>query len=245
MFGCRSIHGPSVLLPPPVGYEYAPAPWKAACLAQQPRELARNPHPRSAFTFREDVAGGTCRCSSSCTTQASRGSRHRHHAGSGDFGAICVTPRAPGALACETWLVVDAANPRWWAYVRLPEYHFDEELAVNEVSRLDHEAALATLRWLKQPGRNARPASGRTPQLASPLHPHMRAKSAARWAPHDLEPMPGRCTYPDFAALLRAIGPVLERRLAKSPCSTGSAALLSSVSTGDVFGCDWSLPRDS
>ena len=117
-----------------------------------------------------------------------------------------------GALACETWLVEDAAG-RAAGYFRLPEYHFGEELAVNEVSRLDHDAALAVLGWLKQaaaergrPGvRLNLPASCTLMRLAHSLGAHELGTYA--WQVH----------VPDFAALLRAIGPVLERRLAASP----------------------------
>ncbi len=116
-----------------------------------------------------------------------------------------------GALACETWLVEDAAGHAA-GYFRLPEYHFGEELAVNEVSRLEHDAALAVLRWLKQaaaersrPGvRLNLPASCILMRLAHSLGAHELGTYA--WQVH----------VPDFAALLRAIGPVLERRLAAS-----------------------------
>lgn len=103
-----------------------------------------------------------------------------------------------GALACETWLVEDAAG-RAAGYFRLPEYHFGEELAVNEVSRLEHDAALAVLRWLKQaaaergrPGvRLNLPASCTLMRLAHSLGAHELGTYA--WQVH----------VPDFAALLR------------------------------------------
>jgi hypothetical protein len=125
-----------------------------------------------------------------------------------------------GALACETWLVLDASQ-RAVGYVRLPEFHFDAELAVNEVSRLDHEPALATLRWLKQlaaergkPGvRLNLPASCSLVGLARSL------------GGHDLGTYAWQVHLPDLAALLHTIGPVLERRLARSPFAGLSRSL--------------------
>lgn len=119
---------------------------------------------------------------------------------------------AGSALRCETWLVFDA-NGDAAGYFRLPDFHFDEELAVNEVSRLSADAALAVLHWLKQataergkPGiRLNLPAGCTLMQVARSLGAHELGTYA--WQVH----------VPDLAALLRAIGPVLEQRLAASP----------------------------
>jgi hypothetical protein len=119
---------------------------------------------------------------------------------------------AGSALRCETWLVEDESG-RAAGYFRLPDFHFDEELAVNEVSRLDWDAALAVLHQLKQlaaergkPGiRLNLPAGCTLMQAARTLG--ARDLGAYAWQVH----------VPDLAALLRAIGPVLEQRLAASP----------------------------
>jgi predicted N-acetyltransferase YhbS len=58
---------------------------------------------------------------------------------------------AGSALRCETWLVEDAAGDVV-GYFRLPDFHFDEELAVNEVSRLS-----GTRRWPCCTGSSRRP----------------------------------------------------------------------------------------
>lgn len=119
---------------------------------------------------------------------------------------------AGSALRCETWLVEDVFGDAV-GYFRLPDLHFDEELAVNEVSRLDWDAALAVLHWLKQaacergkPGiRLNLPAGCTLMQVARSLDAHDLGTYA--WQVH----------VPDLAALLRAIGPTLEQRLTVSP----------------------------
>jgi hypothetical protein len=117
-----------------------------------------------------------------------------------------------GALACETWLVLDASQ-RAVGYVRLPEFHFDAELAVNEVSRLDHEPALAVLRWLKQLA-SARGKPGVRLNLPASCSLIRLARSLGG---HDLGTYAWQVNLPDIPAFLNAIGPVLERRLAASP----------------------------
>lgn len=115
------------------------------------------------------------------------------------------------ALRCETWLVSDPAGQAV-GYFRLPDFHFDEELAVNEVSQLSGDAALAVLHGLKQvaaergkPGiRLNLPAGCALMQLA-------RSVGA-----HDLGTYAWQVYVPDLAGLLRVIGPVLEQRLAAS-----------------------------
>ena len=119
---------------------------------------------------------------------------------------------AGSALRCETWLVEDESG-RAAGYFRLPDFHFDEELAVNEVSQLSGDVALAVLYWLKQaaverdkPGiRLNLPAGCTLMQLAHSL------------GAHDLGTYAWQVHVPDLAAILRAIGPALEQRLAASP----------------------------
>lgn len=125
-----------------------------------------------------------------------------------------------GALACENWLVEDATG-RAMGYFRLPEYHFGEELVVNEVSRLDHDTALAVLRWLKQTA-----AERKKPGIRLNLPPSCTLMRLAHsLGVHDLGTYAWQVHIPDFAALLRAIGPVLERRLVESPFARLSRSL--------------------
>lgn len=117
-----------------------------------------------------------------------------------------------GALACETWLVLDASGAAA-GYIRLPVYHFDEELTVNEVSRLDHAPALTTLHWLKQlAGERGKPGVRLNVPAGCTL-----VRLARSLGGHDLGTYAWQVHLPDIAAFLNAIGPVLERRLAASP----------------------------
>jgi predicted N-acetyltransferase YhbS len=112
----------------------------------------------------------------------------------------------------DTWLIQDA-HGRVSGYLCVPKHHFGEELVVNEVSRLGFDAALAALDYLKtlaverdRPGiRLNLPADCTLMQLARSLDAHDLGTYA--WQIH----------VPDTAALLRALTPVLERRVAGSP----------------------------
>jgi len=113
---------------------------------------------------------------------------------------------------CENWVIQDA-DGQIVGYLRLPEHHFGEELVVGEVSRLGFDAALAALHHLKmwaverdKPGiRLNLPANCTLMRLARSLGAHDMGTYA--WQIH----------VPDVAALLRALTPVLERRIAGSP----------------------------
>ena len=97
-------------------------------------------------------------------------------------------------------------------YVCIAHHGFGEELNVNEVSRLSYDAALATLQHAKKlsikrekPGIRLNLALGCTlSQVALSLGGH--DGGAYAWQIH----------IPDVAALLRALAPVLERRIAAS-----------------------------
>jgi hypothetical protein len=119
---------------------------------------------------------------------------------------------AGSALRCETWLVEDVFGDAA-GYFRLPDFHFDEELAVNEVSRLSGDAALAVLHWLRQAA-----ADRGKPGIRLNLPAGCTLMQAARsLGAHDLGTYAWQVHVPDLAALLRAMGPVLEQRLAASP----------------------------
>jgi predicted N-acetyltransferase YhbS len=112
----------------------------------------------------------------------------------------------------DTW-IVQGAGGQIAGYVCVPKHHFGKELVVSEVSRLGFDAALATLDHLKtlalerdKPGiRLNLPASCTLMQLARSL------------GAHDLGTYAWQIHVPDFAVLLRALAPVLERRIAGSP----------------------------
>jgi GNAT superfamily N-acetyltransferase len=113
---------------------------------------------------------------------------------------------------CENWLVQNT-DGQIAGYVRLPKYHFGEELVVSEVSRLGFDAALATLDHVKtlvterdKPGiRLNLPAGCTLMRLARSL------------GAYDIGTYAWQIHVPDMAALLRALKPVLERRVAGSP----------------------------
>jgi len=113
---------------------------------------------------------------------------------------------------CDNWLIQNA-DGQIVGYVRLPEHHFGQELVVSEVSRLGFDAALATLQHLKalvverdKPGiRLNLPADCTLMRLARSL------------GAHDLGTYAWQIHVPDLNALLRALAPVLERRIAASP----------------------------
>ena len=112
----------------------------------------------------------------------------------------------------EIWMIQNAET-KVVGYVCVPMHHFGEELVASEVSWVGYEAAMATLHHLKaltvernKPGiRFNLPANCTLMQLARSLD----AYDMGTWA--------WQIHVPDFAALLRALTPVLERRVAESP----------------------------
>ena len=112
----------------------------------------------------------------------------------------------------DRWIAQDA-DGRIAGYLFVPRHHFGQELVASEVSRLGFDAALAALDHLKElaierekPGiRLNLPAGCTLMRLARSLGAHDMGTYA--WQIH----------VPDRAALLRALAPVLERRIARSP----------------------------
>lgn len=122
-----------------------------------------------------------------------------------------LTRSADTEMEREIWILQDGVG-ELAGYVCAPKFHFGEELTVNEVSRLGFDGALATLHHLKtlarerdQPGlRLTLPAGCTLMRLARSL------------GAHDLGTYAWQIHLPDVAALLRALTPVLERRVAAS-----------------------------
>jgi len=120
---------------------------------------------------------------------------------------------AQGTETAGQYWIVQRDGGSEVGYVALPQQHFGEELAVSEVSRLGFEAALATLRQLERwaverdkPGiRLNLPAGCALMRVARSL------------GAHDLGTYAWQIHVPDMVALLRALTPVLERRIAESP----------------------------
>ena len=110
-----------------------------------------------------------------------------------------------------TWLVEQDGQPT--GYYRLPAYHFHDELAVSEVSHLSFNAALAVLHRL-----TVLANEGGLPGVRLNLPGDTTIMRVARsFGAHDLGAYAWQIQIPDVAAFLTAIGPVLERRIAKSP----------------------------
>lgn len=115
-------------------------------------------------------------------------------------------------MEAEHWLMHDAAGAVA-GYLRLPRYHFDAELTVNETSRLSYDAAVAALQHLKAlsiergaPGlRLALPRDGALARLA--LACGAQDRGCYAW----------QIMLPDLPAFLRALAPALEQRIAGSP----------------------------
>ena len=115
-------------------------------------------------------------------------------------------------MEAENWLLQDAAG-HVAGYLRLPRHHFGEELVVNEVSRLDFDAALAALRHLKTLAEErAKPGIRLTLPDNCTLMRLARSLGA-----HDLGTYAWQIYVPDMTALLRVLAPAFERRLAASP----------------------------
>jgi hypothetical protein len=112
---------------------------------------------------------------------------------------------------CERWLVRSPEGDTQ-GYFGVPLHHFGEELVVAETSRLSVDGAMAVLRRVSllarergQPGiRLNLPESCTLMRLARSLG----ARDLGRYA--------WQVNIPDRAQLLRALAPVLERRVAQS-----------------------------
>ena len=120
-------------------------------------------------------------------------------------------PQMQTELRAEWWLVEENGQPV--GYLRLPNSHFGEELAVYEVSRLSYDAALAALHQL-QAWADTRCLPGVRLNLANAS---LLMQLARTLGGSDLGRYAWQVAIPDLAAFLAAIVPELERRLAASP----------------------------
>ena len=112
----------------------------------------------------------------------------------------------------DTWLVQNV-DRQTSGYMCIPKHHFGQELVVSEVSRLGFDAALAVLDHL-QTLAVERDKSGVRLNLPGDCTLMQLARSLDA---HDLGTYAWQIHVPDVGALLRALVPVLERRVARSP----------------------------
>lgn len=114
-------------------------------------------------------------------------------------------------MESEKWLIEDSRG-NVVGYAVLPTSHFGAELTVSEVSRLSFDAALALLNHLKV----------RAEQLGKPgirlnIPPNCSLMQVARpFTDHEYSTYAWQICVPDMVALLRALAPVFERRIARS-----------------------------
>ncbi len=117
-----------------------------------------------------------------------------------------------GDTECDN-IIVEDGRGHIAGYMRLPRSHFGAELTVNEASHLSADAALATLNHLKALADERKEPGIRLciPERSDLLRVGRQftdcAYSTYAWQIH----------VPDIAALLSALTPVLERRIAASP----------------------------
>jgi predicted N-acetyltransferase YhbS len=120
-------------------------------------------------------------------------------------------PQMQTELRAEWWLVEENSRPA--GYLRLPNSHFGDELAVYEVSQLSYDAALAALHQL-QGWADERGLPGVRLNLADAS---LLMQLARTLGGHDLGRYAWQVAILDITAFLVAIAPELERRLAAAP----------------------------
>lgn len=121
------------------------------------------------------------------------------------------TQTPPDATSHRT-LVVEDADGMVAGYARLPYYHFDAELTVDEASRLREAPAVALLAHLRT---LAQTEGAPGIRLNLPSRADLVRLARALGA-HDLGTYAWQVHIPNIAALLAALAPVLEARLATS-----------------------------
>ncbi|MBN1977241.1 MAG: GNAT family N-acetyltransferase [Anaerolineae bacterium] len=188
------------------GYEYALPlePW----LTLQARQIPDPPEP--AFTFRQAALDDV---STLVRLYDEAAQDLAIHAARDEAIWRYLLANTKGTEMERDTLLIQYPGGQTAGYACIPHHHFGEDLNVNEVSRLSYDAALATLQHVKQlcierqkPGIRLNLALGCTlAQVALSLGG--RDDGAYAWQIH----------VPDVAALLRALAPVLERRVAASP----------------------------
>ena len=115
---------------------------------------------------------------------------------------------------CEGWVVEDS-DKNVIGYFRMEERPWWPSISVNEASLLNYNTALAVLQQLKKLA-----IDREKPYIRLALPRDCVLMETARYhGAHELETYAWQIHIPDMGRLLRAIGPVLERRLEESPFS--------------------------
>ena len=188
------------------GYEYA-LPLEASIRL----ELRRVPDsPEPAFTFRR-ATPADIPALRQLYEEAAR-DLTIHAVRDEDTWRYLQTHADETVTARERWMIQDAGG-QLAGYVSFQRHPFGEALTVDETAPLSFEAALATLQHARKlaverekPGiRLNLPADATLTRLARSLEAHDEGSYA--WQIH----------VPDVVALLQALSPVLERRIADSP----------------------------
>ncbi len=123
-----------------------------------------------------------------------------------------MTHSAGAETESEVWVVEDAARNAC-AYLRLPKFHFGEELTVSEASQMTFGQAVAVLQHATTLA-VARHIPG--VRLCLPAN-HILMRVAKSFGARDMGAYAWQIHIPDIANLLRAVAPALERRIALSP----------------------------
>lgn len=121
-------------------------------------------------------------------------------------------PAMKTETAAETWLVLDPTGQPV-GYWRVALHDFGPSLNINEGSRLDHPAAVASLRMFKRLALERGKPYIRI--FVAEGHPLITAARA--WKASDMGTYGWQIYFPDVARLLRTLAPVLERRISTSP----------------------------
>ncbi len=210
------------------GYEYAlpleaavilelrraPAPSGAAAAAVPGPEPAAEARPRPPFTFRRatcDDVPVLARFYDEAVRDVAI-----HAVRDEAVWRYLLAPYAvPDGTSRQTWLVEDAAGV--CGYFRVAEYHFHDELTVDEASALPYEAGVAVLAFLKELA-SRRNEPGIRLNLPSD---HNLVRLALAFGGYDRGAYSWQLMIPSIPALLRGLAPALEARLAASPLFAG------------------------
>lgn len=137
------------------------------------------------------------------------------------------------AMVHETWIVEEQNQTEnrgpgtALGYMRIPRFHFGDELVVNEAAVRQHAAGLALLAHAKSlAGERNRPGI----RLNLPATSHL-VRLALSHGAKALETYCWQIRIPEPAAFLRAMAPTLERRLSESPFSVWSGSVTWSLYT--------------
>lgn len=111
----------------------------------------------------------------------------------------------------DVWIIQDGMG-RAISYVRLPKFHFGDELSVSEAADMNFDQAIAVLQFLTRLADERRTPGVR---LCLPQN-HALMRVAKSFGARDIGTYAWQVCVPDLPAFLRAIVPALEGRIARS-----------------------------